>query len=1475
MHKLIIKYNKQLKMLNLRDGKTYTISEDERADITLKSLGEVIHLEQNNQGTWQANHTSINKVLVRKGDLDDITLQLYTEADYASFAYPSIQDTMTIGPNAYDDMVIQSLMNAIIIKDFQSIQESQYVRIVHDKNTDVYINYELQEQLTNKAYIGDHIYVEGIWLEVQADGLNVLSQNTVASSLIRLTQEMPHAQADDYNTYHRSPRIIHREPTDDIKIERPPQPIQKNNTVIWRSIIPPLVMIALTVVIFLVRPIGIYILMMIGMSTVTIVFGITTYFSEKKKYNKDVEKREKDYKAYLDNKSKEINKAIKAQRFSLNYHYPTVAEIKDIVETKAPRIYEKTSHHHDFLYYKLGIANVEKSFKLDYQEEEFNQRRDELFDDAKELYEFYTDVEQAPLINDLNHGPIAYIGARHLILEELEKMLIQLSTFHSYHDLEFLFVTREDEVETLKWARWLPHMTLRGQNIRGFVYNQRTRDQILTSIYSMIKERIQAVRERSRSNEQIIFTPQLVFVITDMSLIIDHVILEYVNQDLSEYGISLIFVEDVIESLPEHVDTIIIKSRTEGELITKEKELVQLKFTPENIDNVDKEYIARRLANLIHVEHLKNAIPDSITFLEMYNVKEVDQLDVVNRWRQNETYKTMAVPLGVRGKDDILSLNLHEKAHGPHGLVAGTTGSGKSEIIQSYILSLAINFHPHEVAFLLIDYKGGGMANLFKDLVHLVGTITNLDGDEAMRALTSIKAELRKRQRLFGEHDVNHINQYHKLFKEGIATEPMPHLFIISDEFAELKSEQPDFMKELVSTARIGRSLGIHLILATQKPSGVVDDQIWSNSKFKLALKVQDRQDSNEILKTPDAADITLPGRAYLQVGNNEIYELFQSAWSGATYNIEGDKLEVEDKTIYMINDYGQLQAINKDLSGLEDEETKENQTELEAVIDHIESITTRLEIEEVKRPWLPPLPENVYQEDLVETDFRKLWSDDAKEVELTLGLKDVPEEQYQGPMVLQLKKAGHIALIGSPGYGRTTFLHNIIFDVARHHRPDQAHMYLFDFGTNGLMPVTDIPHVADYFTVDQEDKIAKAIRKIHDIISERKRLLSQERVVNIEQYNKETGNSIPNIFLIIDNYDTVKESPFMEEYEEMMSKVTREGLALGVYIILSGSRSSAIKSAIFTNIKTRVALYLFENNELTNIIGSYKKGVKDVKGRAAINDDNFTQFQIAQPFELAEGQTYNERIKNEVAQMKEFYVGDYPKHIPMMPDKVLMDDIQETYDLEKIIHEEHKLPLGLDFEDVELVGFDLSQTNIFTSVKPVDIDNGLTLLEKQLNIISNEYEIATLDTKGILKNTGYEDYLYCGDKKEIISFKNELVSFIKNVEPRKKWIVVISDFKEFINIASPNNDEIKTIFLDGPKNNVFPIIYGLYQETIGGFSSQIKLLKEIVSSAFVGISISEQELIKVRYKVNEKNLKNNEMYYIYNYEYKKIKLFE
>src|SRR5699024_7043914 len=227
-------------------------------------------------------------------------------------------------------------------------------------------------------------------------------------------------------------------------------------------------------------------------------------------------------------------------------------------------------------------------------------------------------------------------------------------------------------------------------------------------------------------NQQVYFSPHFVILITDEKLILDHTIMEYFNEDSSSLGVSLVFVQDVMHSLPEHVTTVVdIKDRTTGNIILEEGELVNKRFIPDHFPiNFDKEDVSRGLAPLNHVQSLKNSIPESVTFLEMYGIEKVEEFSLAQRWSQNETYKSMAVPLGLRGKDDIVALNLHEKAHGPHGLVAGTTGSGKSEIIQSYILSLAVNFHPHEVAFLLIDYKCEGMANLFKHLQHLLGSIT-------------------------------------------------------------------------------------------------------------------------------------------------------------------------------------------------------------------------------------------------------------------------------------------------------------------------------------------------------------------------------------------------------------------------------------------------------------------------------------------------------------------------------------------------------------------------------------------------------------------------------------------------------------------------------------------------------------------------------------------------------------------------------
>ncbi|WP_170241548.1 type VII secretion protein EssC, partial [Streptococcus suis] len=521
------------------------------------------------------------------------------------------------------------------------------------------------------------------------------------------------------------------------------------------------------------------------------------------------------------------------------------------------------------------------------------------------------------------------------------------------------------------------------------------------------------------------------------------------------------------------------------------------------------------------------------------------------------------------------------------------------------------NFHPHDVAFLLIDYKGGGMANLFKDLPHLLGTITNLDGAQSMRALVSINAELKRRQRLFATHDVNHINQYQKKYKLGEVSEPMPHLFLISDEFAELKTNQPDFMKELVSTARIGRSLGIHLILATQKPSGVVDDQIWSNSRFKLALKVADRSDSMEMLKTPDAAEITQVGRGYLQVGNNEVYELFQSAWSGADYQPDKDEQGIEDHTIYAINDIGQYEILNEDLSGLDQAESiKEVPSELQAIVSKLKALTERLSIKALPQPWLPPLSKEIFLQDLRPQGFKDLWGQ-ASGLVARLGMVDIPSRQSQEVLEHDFEKDGHIALFSSPGMGKSTFVQTLVMDLARQLTPEELHFYLLDFGTNGLLPLRDLPHTADLLMAEDTEKLTKFMRRIKEELAKRKAAFSRYAVPNLTLYRQASGDELPVIFLVLDNFDGLKEASLGAEMETLLQTLAREGASLGIYLILTAGRSGALRPGLQASLKTRLALKLTDDVESRTIVGRHQHVMEEVPGRGLVHLDEVEVFQV------------------------------------------------------------------------------------------------------------------------------------------------------------------------------------------------------------------------------------------------------------------------
>lgn len=1365
------------------------------------------------------------------------------------------KEPLTIGPDDIHAVSIAQSQELLIQANATGYE------IVSDK--EVFLNGQL---VTTPAQMseGDFLFsTSGYFIRIQGQKVFIASIEPIETTLVQLDfEDTPEDKTSDF---HRSPRFILREPDDVVSILAPPTEDNMQKQSLLKLIIMPLAMIGLTIATHFLTGNGGMMIMMMGMSVITLITSVHSFFSDKKQNKRLKAKKMENYKAYLNEKYKELYDLSKEQEEALNYHYPSVDAVMEMAKVTDRRLYEKTPHHFDFLTYRLGTGKIIPSFKVDYKKSELTEYNEAISEQVTELVAHYQYLENLPITNDLLSAPTGYIGSRRTVIEQVQQAIIQLATFHSYHDVQFVPVFREEELPLWEWSRWLPHMKLQQFNCRSFVYHQRSRDQLLTSLYQMIKERKQAA-EQAGTNKQLTFTPHYVFVITDLSLMLDHNIMEFINEDLSHLGISYLFVEDVIESLPEHVNTVVdFKGNRQGTLRLHNGEYMDKPFvTFEKLSTEAKEQFARDLAQVTHVQTLRNAIPDSVTFLEMYGVDSVEALDMNHRWATNDTYQTMAVPLGLRGRDELLMLNLHEKAHGPHGLMAGTTGSGKSETLQSYIASLAVNFHPYEVAFLLIDYKGGGMANLFADLPHLVGAITNLDVAQANRALVSIQAELKKRQRLFAEYDVNHINQYMKLFKEGVATEPMPHLFLISDEFAELKTNQPDFMKELVSAARIGRSLGIHLILATQKPSGVVDDQIWSNSKFKIALKVQDVADSREIIKTPDAAEITQTGRGYLQVGNNEIYELFQSAWSGADYEPEAVRSTHRDTTVYAIKDNGQYEAINKDLSGLDDSgNQKRLPTQLDAVVQEAKRVFESLHLPKVASPWLPPLKERIAAEDIQDIQFKHYWGEN-KHPEFLLGYQDIPEQQAQLPLTVDFNDCGHILVVGSPGYGKSTFIQNALIDVMRKTTPEQSHIYLYDFGTSGLISLVDFPHVADYFTADDNEKVMKSLRRLQKEVKVRKAALSEARSSNMQQYNRDAVTPFPSLFIAIDSFDGVSDATFSEAFYETVNILAREGASLGIYLITTMSRFNAMRVQLQANFKTKIALYLFEQSDVTSIVGRTSQVLLDIRGRGLMKQDTVVSFQVCVPYSSEDNSSMIQQVKAEAQEMSRYWTGALPQPIPMLPEVVTPEMVEAQVDRAE---RNHQVLLGLTREMVEAAAFTLDKAISLVSDNVRSVTQFYKVLAYQLQQYTTPVQVVIVDPLGLVPLDQFKEAHRFSDT---LSAKNGMNIILDNLKERMtqpgeytQSLIIIPDIQILGQSLNITENQFKELLLEGPKYGITPVFVGDYKDLMTSYSTLVTLHRQLTTQVFMGMRISDQEYVRFPYISNEKSPRPNEGYIV------------
>lgn len=1144
-------------------------------------------------------------------------------------------------------------------------------------------------ELTESSFGCDISYETGDSLYYREGSLTIYEDCIVVEMAEELYETSLSEQAfdelpfEDFPRYKRSPRLIRKIPTEAIEIERPPAEKKMGRKDIIQTVIPPVIMLCVTIGVSVLMKRGLFVIVSVMSTLMSLVMSVTKLIRDRKECREQEEKRRQMYEDYLLSVRKRLYHARQEEAEAVRYNSPPVRKIEQMVRSYSSRIYERSSDDDDFLKVSVGLTDEPVSYSVHLKTKTMETDRDELEEEAEEVYRQFRMLTDKPVTVDLKRAHMGLVGEKTVIHEQLRLIVAQLAFFHSYHDLEIVTVFHERYNDEFRWMNWYPHLRIHAINAYGCINNDRMRDHVMGSMYRIIKDRKLKKEENKKESR---FLPHYLFIIDEPKLIMDHAIMEYLDTEADGLGFSIIYTTNMRASLPANIKTIVsLENSKEGILLLEEGDMINKRLRLQSTDGIAFEWMARDLSVLIHEKGIVSRIPEKVTFFEMYHVDSPDQLEIEERWKKNQAYKSLAVPLGLRGYEDYLYLNLHEKAHGPHGLVAGTTGSGKSEIVQSYILSLAVNFHPHEVGFLLIDYKGGGMADLFRHLPHLLGTITNLDGSESLRAMASIKSELARRQKIFSLNHVNHINDYNKLFKLGEVEEPLPHLFLISDEFAELKKEQPEFMSELVSAARIGRSLGIHLILATQKPSGVVDDQIWTNSRFKLALKVQNESDSREIIKTSDAAFITQSGRAYLQVGNNEIYELFQSAWSGAPYHSHSTQEEVkEQQLVYLVNELGQGEVLNGDLSGSVENKQIEV-TQLDAAIEHIAKIYDKQKPIPVKKPWLPPLERQIVSEYAQQycTGQDMESAEIPLDLKVDIGLVDIPEEQSQIGYHLDLFKDGNAAFFAAPGYGKSVFLTTVLLSLALKNSVDRLNFYICDFGNSALISLNKVPHVCDYISMEDTERSTKLVRIITEEVKRRKRLFADKMVQNFEVYNQTSEEPLKAIVILIDNYDVVKE--LGQEMEDFFTKLSRDGVGLGIYMIVTATRQSGIKYVALNNYKNKLAGYLIDKSETTGLIGRSSYQPPEIEGRVLVKHAtgiNLMQVYSMVPFkdEIA----YNAGLKDLVDKLCGMYPTKRAPRIPVLPENFLYPMLAQYGRVS-----ENEILLGLHKETVEVRGFD------------------------------------------------------------------------------------------------------------------------------------------------------------------------------------------
>ena len=962
------------------------------------------------------------------------------------------------------------------------------------------------------------------------------------------------ADADGRVPVNRPPRTAPAEPTTSLAVPARNR-VRKPRRFPLGAMLVPLLM-GLVLVLFLRRwEIALF-------SLFSPVMVLWNHIEERRAHQDEVTEFGRSYEDAVDATFDQVRSATRAWADWLHRHHPTPGEALEIAATVGPRLWERVPGDPDFLHLRLGTATRRAPVVL---------REDRLGaapSPDRPDYEQAAEVDGAPAYVDLaTAGLLAVQGADADLDRTADWLVTQLVTLHSPAEVLLAGVLSSEPARA--WCCWLPHVATELLSCPALAGDRRAADELLAAIAQVGAKRRAAREDRHRNAAH---EPSLVVVVDDR-LAPDPALLRAVC-DCGDVGVHVIWLGRDTRSVPTTAPYVLLVEPDGGHA-----ELVghahgsRLRLVPDHVGQAGVVDLSASLSPLRDASdaHRVRSLPDRLS-LEDLVTDVASPTAVRRRWESAHTTRLVA-RLGVSEAGPV---ELDLGPEGSHALVGGTTGSGKSELLQTMVVSLAAEYPPTRVGFLLVDYKGGAAFKDAQRLPHCVGVVTDLDEHLTRRVLQALDAEIRRREELLGQAGARDLTE---LRQPAPALAP-EDLLIVVDEFATLAKEIPEFVEGVVDIAARGRSLGLRLVLATQRPAGVINDRIRANVGVRIALRLHDEADSIDVIGQRDAAHIPrgVPGRAHLKV-HRQLTE-FQSAYVGGP-------VRTSASAAVQVHDVG-VGVVKPGPAPVDD---AGRTTVLEAVVDATLAVSRLGRWRPPHVPWLPALPEMVTSADLsARTSSASPWS-------TTLGLADLPGRQSQPVVALDLVRHQSLLVFGTSRSGKTTVLRTVAAGLMSTIGPDLLHVYGLDFAGHGLHVLEGAPHCGGVVGADDPGRVARLLRRLTRLVEERKQSVATAGLTGFEELERTSSVPVPRVVVLLDGYAGA--AAVLERLDggrllERLERLVPDGPAAGVHFLITADRRAAVPTALTSVVTTRLVLRMAERDEYTLL------GVDNAAARAA-----------------------------------------------------------------------------------------------------------------------------------------------------------------------------------------------------------------------------------------------------------------------------------